>query len=111
MEKFIIVNENGQYLSSDAFGSVVFVDDINQAALHDADTLLGDGLKFIKVQVIMTIVPVAEDLVIVEHVTSRDKVLRGVIRKDINMAQAKAIDPYTFAKDGGYFIREKYLTA
>lgn len=109
MEKFIIANEKCQYLSLDAESNVVFVDDINQAALHDENVELEEGMKLIKVQVIMTVVPVVEDLEIVEHTTSRDKILRGVIRKDINMAQAKAIDPYTFPKDGGYFIREKYL--
>lgn len=47
---------------------------------------------------------------IVEHVTRRNKTLRGVIRTDLNGHQAAAIDPYTFRKDGGWFIREKYLT-
>jgi DNA repair protein RadC len=47
---------------------------------------------------------------IVEHVTGKGKTLRGVIRTDMTLAQAKAIDPYTFKKDGGYFIRERYLS-
>lgn len=110
MEKFIIANEKCQYLSLDADNNTVFVDDINQAVLHDADVELEEGMKLVKVQVITTIIPVVEDLEIVEHVTSRDKVIRGVIRKDINLMQAKAIDPYTFPKDGGFFVREKYLT-
>lgn len=46
---------------------------------------------------------------IVEHVTRKGKTLRGVIRRDLNGHQAAAIDPYTFRKDGGWFIREKYL--
>lgn len=46
---------------------------------------------------------------IVEHTTGKGKVLRGVIRKDISQQQAKDIDPYTFKKDGGWFIREKHL--
>jgi protein-L-isoaspartate O-methyltransferase len=46
---------------------------------------------------------------IVEHVTRKGKTLRGVIRSDLNGHQAAAIDPYTFRKDGGWFIREKYL--
>lgn len=46
---------------------------------------------------------------IVEHTTGKGKVLRGVIRKDISQQQAKEIDPYTFKKDGGWFIREKHL--
>ncbi|WP_017757006.1 PLxRFG domain-containing protein [Pseudacidovorax intermedius] len=46
---------------------------------------------------------------IVEHVTAKGKTLRGVVRQDLDAAAAKAIDPYTFQKDGGWFIREKYL--
>lgn len=48
---------------------------------------------------------------IVEHVTGRGKTLRGVIRRDITGHEAKAIDEYTFRKDGGWFIREKHLSA
>ncbi len=46
----------------------------------------------------------------VEHTTQKGRVLRGVVRKDLTKEQAKEIDPYTFGKDGGWFIREKYLT-
>lgn len=46
---------------------------------------------------------------IIEHTTQRGKVLRGVVRTDLSLAQAKAIDAYTFKKDGGYFIREQFL--
>lgn len=46
---------------------------------------------------------------IVEHVTGRGKTLRGVVRVGITAEQAKAVDPYTFRKDGGWFIREKHL--
>lgn len=46
---------------------------------------------------------------IVEHTTKRGKVIRGVIRKGITEKQALEIDPYTWAKDGGFFIREQYL--
>lgn len=46
---------------------------------------------------------------IVEHETRRGKVRRGIIRTDLTYAQAKAIDEYTFKKNGGYFIREKHL--
>lgn len=55
--------------------------------------------------------PVApEEPAIVEHVTKkRGKTLRGVVRTDLTQDQAKEIDPYTFRKDGGWFIREKYL--
>lgn len=53
--------------------------------------------------------PQPADLEIVEHVTRKGKTLRGVIRTDLDAAQAKAIDEYTFRKDGGWFIREKYL--
>lgn len=48
---------------------------------------------------------------IVEHVTKggKGKTIRGIIRTDLTYAEAKAIDEYTFKKDGGYFIREKHL--
>lgn len=49
---------------------------------------------------------------IVEHVTKNGagKTIRGIIRTDLTLAEAKEIDPYTFRKDGGFFIREKHLT-
>ncbi len=47
---------------------------------------------------------------IVEHTTRRGKVIKGIIAKDMSKDQAKAIDKYTFKKDGGWFIREKHLT-
>ena len=46
---------------------------------------------------------------IVEYTTKKGKVIRGVVRTDLSYAEAKAIDEYTFKKDGGWFIREKYL--
>ena len=46
---------------------------------------------------------------IIEHTTGKNKVIRGVVRTDLTVDEAKAIDPYTFKKDGGYFIREKHL--
>lgn len=46
---------------------------------------------------------------LVEHVTGRGKTLRGVIRTDLTYAQAKEIDPYTFRKNDGFFIRDKHL--
>lgn len=47
---------------------------------------------------------------IVEHITGKGKTLRGIIRTDIDGHAAAAIDPYTFKKNGGWFIREKHLT-
>lgn len=47
--------------------------------------------------------------VIIEHTTGKGKVLRGIVRQDLTYAEAKAIDEYTFKKDGGWFIREKHL--
>lgn len=109
MEKFIVMNAEGKYLTSNG-GQLSFESDINKACLHDDDNLeLEDGCLLVKVQVYITVVPVVEDLVIVEHTTTRDKVIRGAIRRDLSLPQAKAIDPYTFPKDGGFFIREKYL--
>ena len=55
--------------------------------------------------------PAASEPDIIEHVTGRGKTLRGIVRNDIDGHQAAAIDPYTFRKNGGWFIREKYLTA
>ncbi|WP_395601219.1 hypothetical protein AB4P95_29845 (plasmid) [Pseudomonas sp. A1437] len=46
---------------------------------------------------------------IIEYTTKRGKVLRGIIRTDLSQAQAKAIDPYTWRMNGGYFIREQHL--
>lgn len=48
---------------------------------------------------------------LVEVQTSKGKVLRGVLRTDLTLAQAKAIDPFTWKPAGrdGFFIREKYL--
>ena len=48
---------------------------------------------------------------IVEHVTKngKGKTLRGIIRRDLTLEEAKEIDPYAFRKDGGLFIREKHL--
>ena len=48
---------------------------------------------------------------LVEHVTKKGKRLRGVVRTDMSRDQAKAVDPYTFKKNGGYFIREQHLSA
>lgn len=50
-----------------------------------------------------------QGLPIVEHTTAKGKVIRGVIRADLSKEQAQKIDPYTWKKDGGYFIREQYL--
>lgn len=46
---------------------------------------------------------------VIEHTTAKGKTLRGVVRADLTKEQAQAIDAYTFKKDGGWFIREKYL--
>ena len=47
---------------------------------------------------------------IVEHVTKKGKTIRGIVRTDITWKEAKAIDKFTFKKDGGWFIREQHLT-
>lgn len=44
-----------------------------------------------------------------EYTTRKGKTLRGLVRKDLTMAQAREIDPHTWRINGGYFIREKYL--
>lgn len=55
--------------------------------------------------------PEAPAFEIIEHTTGRGKVIRGIVRADLSYAEAKAIDEYTFKKNGGYFIREKHLEA
>lgn len=52
--------------------------------------------------------PADDRLPIVEHQTKR-RLLTGVIARDLTKDQAQAIDPYTFEKNGGWFIREKHL--
>lgn len=46
---------------------------------------------------------------IVEHTTQKGKILRGVVRTDLTLNEAKEIDKYTFKKNGGFFIREEHL--
>lgn len=55
--------------------------------------------------------PSAQTHEIIEYTTKKGKVLRGIIRLDLTLAEAKAIDPYTWRMNGGYFIREKHLDA
>lgn len=45
----------------------------------------------------------------VSHVTKKGKTLRGVIATGLTKEQAEVIDPATWRKDGGYFIRMKYV--
>ena len=49
------------------------------------------------------------DAEIIEHVTKKGKTLRGIIKTDLLREEAEKIDPYTFRKDGGWFIRQEYL--
>ncbi|MCC6373962.1 MAG: hypothetical protein IT465_04000, partial [Moraxellaceae bacterium] len=46
---------------------------------------------------------------VIEHITKKGKAIRGVVRTDLSYGEAKAIDEYTFKKDGGWLIRDKYL--
>lgn len=46
---------------------------------------------------------------VVEYTTQKGKIIKGVIRTDLTQAQAKEIDPYTWKKDGGYFIRLEHM--
>lgn len=55
--------------------------------------------------------PPAAPLPIVEHVTAKGKTIRGVVRTDLTRQEAQDLDPYTFRKDGGWFVREKHLQA
>ncbi|MBQ1784622.1 MAG: PLxRFG domain-containing protein [Gammaproteobacteria bacterium] len=46
---------------------------------------------------------------LIEHTTGKGKTLRGVVRADLTKDEAKAVDPYTFQKGGGWFIREREM--
>ena len=39
------------------------------------------------------------------HLTKRGKLLHGVVRFDLDLAGARALDPLAFRKNGGWFIR------
>lgn len=41
----------------------------------------------------------------ITHITGRGRTLTGYLRTDITQDQARDIDPYTFRKSGGFFIR------
>ena len=45
------------------------------------------------------------------HTIAKGKDVFGWVLKDATDAQARAIDPYTFKKDDGYFIRERHQDA
>lgn len=46
---------------------------------------------------------------LIEHITGKGKTITGIVRTDLTKAEAKEIDAFTFAKDGGWFIRSKHL--
>lgn len=46
---------------------------------------------------------------LIEHITGRGKRLTGIVRTDLTRAEAEEIDGATFRKNGGWFIRSKYL--
>jgi hypothetical protein len=45
---------------------------------------------------------------VVKHTTGKGKDIFGYVLHDATDAEARAIDPYTFNKDGGKFIRERH---
>lgn len=47
----------------------------------------------------------------VQHTTAKGKTLDGFVWKGVSKEKAKAIDPYAFKKDDGFFIREKHKQA
>lgn len=47
----------------------------------------------------------------VGHTTKKGKALTGYIARGISREQAKEVDPFTFAKDGGFFIRKAQAEA
>lgn len=46
---------------------------------------------------------------LVKHITTRGRVISGIICDWLTYEQVEQIDPYTFKKDGGWFIREKHI--
>ena len=54
--------------------------------------------------------PATDNPDLISHTTQAGKVIRGVVRTDLSQDQAKAVDPYTFKKNGGWFIREAHLS-
>lgn len=48
-------------------------------------------------------------LPVVEHITQKGKTIRGGIVRHLTKPQAQEIDPYTWAKNGGLFIRLEHL--
>ena len=45
--------------------------------------------------------PATDNPDLISHTTQAGKVIRGVVRTDLSQDQAKAVDPYTFKKNGG----------
>jgi len=45
----------------------------------------------------------------ITHTTMKGKTIEGVIARDLTAEEAQAIDPYTWKKDGGFFIRMKHV--
>ena len=45
----------------------------------------------------------------ITHTTMKGKTIEGVIANDLTPEEAQAIDPYTWKKDGGFFIRMKHV--
>lgn len=82
----------------------------------DLDNLLGDEEVEVEAEPETSAIDQVEQIepasqpILVEHTTKKGNQLRGIIRDDLTKAEALKIDPYTFRKDGGWFIREKYLT-
>lgn len=46
---------------------------------------------------------------LITHTTPRGKLLAGFVIDWLDEDQAKEIDPYTFKKDGGWFIRARHV--
>lgn len=51
------------------------------------------------------------ELELITHTTIRGKTIAGFVVDWLNEEDAKAIDPYAFKKDGGWFIRARHVDA
>lgn len=53
--------------------------------------------------------PAKTEYVLIKHVTTRGKIITGIVMTHLTKSEAVEIDPYTFKKNDGWFIREKHV--
>ncbi|MBV5329124.1 MAG: hypothetical protein JZU65_16105 [Chlorobium sp.] len=76
----------------------------------EQDTIVSPDSNQVNVESINTPGESANEIKIVEHTVKKNgNVLRGTVVMGMTKKEAAKIDPYTMAKDGGFFIREKHF--